>query len=470
MHALLVLMKNNLTMTSFSSSSDADARYSWHPFTQMNEYLDGPRLEVVRAQGCWLEDGNGRRYLDGNASIWTNVHGHNDPDLNAALTRQLGKVAHTTLLGLHHPSADELSARLAGLTADRLQRVFYSDCGAMAVEIAVKMSLQYWQLQGTPARKRILAMEHSYHGDSFGTMALGDSGMFHQRFRPWFFHVDRFPAPEHEEINGRVLRSEYASAITYLTSFLQARGGECACLLLEPFVQGAAGMRQQPVAFVREVARLCKLHDVHLILDEVFVAFGRLGHLLAGEAFGVAADFICLAKGLAAGYMPLAATLTSEAVYRAHLGAWEEQRAFYHGHTFTGNPLGCAVALESLTKLERMIPTGRLAEGIEWFGQALEHSLFEHPYVRRVRQFGFAAAVDLGPSGQNTQWDPGRRGALRVCHEARRRGLVLRPLGDSVLIVPPLVINRDEINFITTTLNQSITTVAPSVPVRPLSS
>lgn len=452
------------------SSDSADATYSWHPFTQMSEYLAGPRLAVARAQGCWLEDAEGRRYLDGNASIWTNVHGHNDPELNSALIRQLEKVAHTTLLGLHHPAADQLSARLAGLTSDRLPRVFYSDCGAMAVEIAVKMSLQYWQLQGHPERRRILAMEHAYHGDSFGTMALGDSGVFHHRFQPWFFHVDRFPAPDHEEVNGRVSRSDHASAIAHLATFLQAHGSECACLLLEPFVQGAAGMRQQPAAFVREVARLCRLHGVHLILDEVFVAFGRLGHLLAGEALGIQADFICLAKGLTAGYLPLAATLTSEAVYHAHLGAWEEHRAFYHGHTFTGNPLGCAVALESLTKLENMIKSGRLVKGIEWFGQAVEKSLCNQPYIRAIRQLGFAAAVDLGPSDQNTKWAPGARGALQVCYEARRRGLVLRPLGDSVLIVPPLAISRDEINFLTTTLAQSIAALAPAIPSLPFSS
>lgn len=457
-------------MTAPHPLASADASHSWHPFTQMSEYLCEPRLSIARAQGCWLEDADGNRFLDGNASIWTNVHGHNDPELNRALTRQLEKVAHTTLLGLHHPAADQLSARLAGLTADRLPRVFYSDCGAMAVEIAVKMSLQYWQLQGHPERRRILAMEHAYHGDSFGTMALGDSGVFHRRFQPWFFQVDRFPAPTHEEINGRVLRSEHTGAVERLSAFFQAHGGECACLVLEPFVQGAAGMRQQPVAFVREVAQLCRHHSVHLILDEVFVAFGRLGHLLAGENLGVHADFVCLAKGLTAGYVPFAATLASEAVYRAHLGAWEEHRAFYHGHTFTGNPLGCAVALESMTKLETMISCGRLAEGIAWFGEAVEKSLWNRPYVRAVRQLGFTAAVDLGPADANAKWSSGVRGALQVCYEARRRGLVLRPLGDSVLIVPPLAINRDEINFLTTTLAQSIATIAPSIPTLPISS
>ncbi|MFT3869502.1 MAG: adenosylmethionine--8-amino-7-oxononanoate transaminase [Nibricoccus sp.] len=455
-------------MSTACSSDSADVNHSWHPFTQMSEYLNGPRLAVTRAQGCWLEDAAGRRYLDGNASIWTNVHGHNDPELNAALTRQLEKVAHTTLLGLHHPAADQLSARLAGLTSGRLPRVFYSDCGAMAVEIAVKMSLQYWQLQGRPERRRILAMEHAYHGDSFGTMALGDSGVFHQRFQPWFFPVDRFPAPYHEEVNGVVSCSDHANAIAHLSAFLRSHSSECACLVLEPFVQGAAGMRQQPVAFVREVAQLCRLHGVHLILDEVFVAFGRLGHLLAGESLGVHADFICLAKGLTAGYIPLAATLASEAIYRAHLGAWEEHRAFYHGHTFTGNPLGCAVALESITKLEKFISSGRLAEGIAWFGEAVEKSLCHRLHVRAVRQLGFAAAVDLGPADANARWSPGVRGALQVCYEARRRGLVLRPLGDSVLLVPPLAINRDEINFLTTTLAQSIATIAPSIPTLPV--
>lgn len=449
---------------------DADARHSWHPFTQMREYLGGPRLEITRARGCWLEDAQGRRYLDGNASIWTNVHGHNDPELNAALVRQLDQVAHVTLLGLNHPTAARLAERLSGLTGGRCSRVFYSDCGAMAVEIAVKMSIQYWQLHGAPGRRRILAMQHAYHGDSFGTMSLGDSGGFHGRFQPWCFSVDRFPSPDHVEVNGRVLASEYSAAVESLAAFLAAHGAECACLVLEPLVQGAAGMRQQPVAFVREVARLCRLHGVHLILDEVFVAFGRLGHVLAGEAHGVEADFLCLAKGLTAGYLPLAATLTTEAVYEAHLGAWEEHRAFYHGHTYTGNPLACAVALESLTKLELLQRSGRLTEGIAWLGQALENAFLGHPNVRGLRQLGFTAAVDFGPADSQCAWAPGERGALRVCHEARRRGLVLRPLGDSVLIVPPPVIDRSEIEFLTTTLRAALEAVAPGLPVQPISS
>lgn len=446
---------------------EADRRHSWHPFTQMREYLGRERLDIIRASGCWLEDAEGRRYLDGNASIWTNVHGHNDPELNAALARQLDQVAHVTMLGLNHPMAARLAERLGGLTGGRCPRVFYSDCGAMAVEIAVKMSLQYWQLRGEPGRRRILAMQHAYHGDSFGTMALGDSGGFHGRFQPWCFPVDRFPAPEHVEVNGRVLRSDHLGAIGHLEAFLAAHGAECACLVLEPFVQGAAGMRQQPAAFVREVARLCRLHGVHLILDEVFVAFGRLGHLLAGEAHGVEADFLCLAKGLSAGYLPLAATLATESVYEAYLGGWEEHKAFYHGHTYTGNPLACAVALESLAKLERMQRSGRLAEGAAWLGRSLEEAFAEHPNVRGLRQLGFAAAMDLGPCDPGSVWAPGDRGGLRVCEEARRRGLILRPLGDSVLIVPPLVIGHGEIDFLTTTLRAAIEAASPSIPASP---
>lgn len=440
-----------------------DLSHSWHPYTPMREYARHERLHIARAAGCWLEDEAGRRYLDGNASLWTNVHGHADPELDAALREQLEQVAHVTLLGLNHPRAAELAERLAALTSGRLPRVFFSDCGAMAVEVAVKLSLQYWQLTGQPHRNRIVAMEHAYHGDSFGTMALGDSRGFHARFSPWFFEVQRFPAPEHAECAGRVQHSDQTQSLAALAHLLERQGAQTACLVLEPFVQGAAGMRQQPPDFVARVAQLCRQHGVHLILDEIFTGFGRLCQPLAGTAAGVDADFVCLAKGLSAGYLPLGATLARESFYEAFLGAPEEQRTFFHGQTFTGNPLACAVALRSLAKLERLIADGHLQRRAAFLGEKLTEDFAGHPHVHSLRQLGFTAAIDLGPVDRTARWPAARRGAFQICLEARRRGLILRPLGDSILIVPPLVIDAEEIAFLCRTLREAIDAVAPKI-------
>lgn len=443
-----------------------DISHSWHPFTQMAEYMGNERLHVERAEGCWLFDKAGKAYLDGNASVWTNVHGHNDPELNAALTEQLGKVAHVTLLGLNHPLASSLAEKLSGLTGDRLARCFFSDCGAMAVEVAVKLSLQYRQLTGQPERQRILAMGQAYHGDSFGTMALGDGGRFHGRFAPWFFAVDRFPAPNHAECGGKVFEHDTGESLAKLANHLERFGAETSCLVLEPSVQGAAGMKQQPPGFVAAVSELCHRHGVHLILDEIFVGFRRLGPLLVGERENAQADFLCLAKGLTAGYMPLAATLASEEVYEAFLGSAEDNRSFFHGHTFTGNPLACAVALKSLEKLRRDGCEEAVQARADQLGRGLLDLFSGHPYVRSLRQRGLTAALELGPEPKRGHWSANQRSAFQICLEARKRGLVLRPLGDCVLLVPPQAIRRDELDFLLTTLRAALDAVAPRLPLQ----
>ena len=434
-----------------------DLRHNWHPFTQMSEYTANPRLHVTHGRGCWLHDAAGRRYLDGNAAIWTNVHGYCDPTLDEAVREQAAAFTHATYFGLSHEPGARLAACLSGLTGGRLSRTYYSDNGSSAVEIALKLSLQYWQLAGQPRRTGIIAMRNAYHGDTFGAMSVGDNGIFHERFKPWFFPVDRFPAPHHVECNGHVHETDGGTAaLAALDSLLAAKADTTACLILEPSVQGAAGMRQQPPGFVQAVAGRCHQHGIHLILDEVFVGFGRLGVMLAGGAAGMTPDFLCLSKGLAAGYFPLAATLTSESIYEKFLGAYDEYRAFYHGHTFTGNPMACAVALKSIGKLEQMMANGSLDTTIATFGKILEETFQDHPNVEEIRQRGMAAAVDLRPGNSGTRWDVNWRAGFRVCLEARNRGLILRPLGDSLLFVPPLVINREEITFMLRTACEAV--------------
>ncbi|HEY3754513.1 MAG TPA: aminotransferase class III-fold pyridoxal phosphate-dependent enzyme [Opitutaceae bacterium] len=450
----------------------------WHPFAQMAEFAAFPPLMIVGGKGGWLFDADGRQYLDGNASIWTNVHGHNDPDLNAALLGQLQRTAHSTLLGLKHPPAEQLAHALTSLAPKGLDRVFYSDNGAGAVEVALKQSFQFWQLSGRPEKRGVIGMAGGYHGDTFGAMAAGDSELFHGRFRPWFFPARHFK--DREE----------------LRSLLQAEAGQTACVIVEPGVQGAAGMRLQPAGLVAEIAELCRQHDVHLILDEVFVGFGRLGEMTVSASEGITPDFLCLAKGLTAGYLPLAATLTSERIFNAFLGTYSSGKAFYHGHTFTGNPLACAVALENIRKLQRMIDDGILARRAAAFAEALESTFGHHPNVSALRHRGFAAALDIAPavaggadpgtcdiesraseivdragiSPENTESNPAgqrfapdSRIALQVCLRARAHGLLLRPLGDTLLLVPPLCLDESELRELVKRTAAAIDDVLPKI-------
>ncbi|HVW20839.1 MAG TPA: adenosylmethionine--8-amino-7-oxononanoate transaminase [Opitutaceae bacterium] len=422
------------TATASDAVIDADRRHVWHPFTQMREYLESPPLAIASGRGGWLTDTEGRRYLDGNASIWTNVHGHNDPELNAALREQLGRLAHSTMLGLTHPPGAQLAAELAALAPAGLDRAFFSDNGAGSVEVALKLSFQFWQLSGRPEKRGVIGLAGGYHGDTFGAMAAGDSGFFHDRFRPWCFPSRHFAAPECRESNGRVHSASMERSLAGLRALLAAEAGRTACLILEPSVQGAAGMRLQPPGFAAAVAGLCREHGVHLILDEVFVGFGRLGPMLVCAEEGISPDFLCLAKGLTGGYLPLAATLARGEIFEAFLGSPESGRAFYHGHTFTGNPLAAAVALENIRKLRPLIGGGALRRRIGAFGAALESAFAGRRGVRELRQRGFAAAVDL---------EPGL--AKPACLRARHHGLLLRPLGDSLLFVPPLCLDEGEL-------------------------
>ena len=437
-----------------------DRRHVWHPFAQMREYLALPPLVIAAGRGGWLIDVDGREYLDGNASIWTNVHGHRDPDLDEALRVQLEAVAHTTLLGHTHGPAAELAAELVREAPSGLGKVFFSDNGSGAVEVALKQSFQFWQLGGRHEKTGVIGMQGAYHGDTFGTMSVGDSGFFHGRFWPWCFASAHFPAPQCKEFGGLVREADAAASLAALRKLLARDAAHTACVILEPSVQGAAGMRLQPPGFLRAVAAICAEHEVHLILDEVFTGFGRLGSILVCKQEGVTPDFLCLAKGLSAGYLPLAATLTRDEIHDAFLGSHSSGRAFFHGHTFTGNPLACAVALESLRKLRVLIADGTLARRAECFGREIA-SLAGHPHVAELRQRGFAAAIDL-QKADGSSYDPELRAGLQVCLRARAHGLILRPLGDSLLLVPPLCLSEEELAELVRRTRSAIDDVLPA--------
>lgn len=435
---------------------EADLRHVWHPFTQMREYASLPPVMIASGSGGWLTDTEGRRYLDGNASVWTNVHGHNDPDLNAALAGQLSRVAHSTMLGLAHEPGAELAAELVGLAPRGLGRVFFTDNGAGAVEVALKQSFQYWQLRGRPEKRGVIGMAGAYHGDTFGTMAAGDSGFFHERFRSWCFAAEHFPAPD---------ETDASASLAALEAMLRQRAGETACLILEPSVQGAAGMRLQPAGFLSAVADLCRRHEVHLIFDEVFVAFGRLGPMIVCAAEGVTPDFLCLAKGLTGGYLPLAATLAKDGIHDEFLGSYGSRRAFFHGHTFTGNPLAAAVAVANIRKLRPLVENGVIAKRAARFAWLLDSRLGAHPHVSGLRRRGLAAAVDLGPADgwPAAGYPPDLRAALKVCLRARDHGVLIRPLGDTLLLVPPLCLDETELGLLVDGVRRAIDDVLPGL-------
>ena len=440
----------------------ADSKHAWHPFTQMKEYQANPRLHLVRGEGSWLIDTEGRKYLDGNASVWTNVHGHNDPDLNAALEKQLHQLAHVTLLGLNHPVATELAEELAGLTNGKLPRCFFTDNGSNAVEVALKLSFQFWQLTGHSEKRGVISMSGAYHGDTFGTMSVGDNRTFHKRFTSWLFSSQIFDAPRHEECAGKIKFSDATQSLQALENILKSQATQIASLILEPRVQGAAGMHQQPAGFVKAVAQLCKQYDVHLILDEVFTGFGRLGSLTACAEEGVVPDFLCLAKGLAAGYLPLAATLTSEKIFEAFQGEFSEGRTFFHGHTFSGNPLGCAVALASLKKLRPIISSGQIAERAQQLGEEIQKNFSDHPNIANYRQYGLTGAVDFKPTSGKS-WTVDMRVGYQIALAARRHGLVIRPLGDSILFVPPISIQPSEVTHLVQAVRRAMDDVIPNL-------
>ena len=419
-----------------------DRDHLWHPFTPMQAYVQEPPLIVARAHGCFLVDLDGREYLDGVSSLWCNVHGHRVPELDEAVRRQLGRVAHSTLLGISNVPAIQLARRLVELAPLGLTRVFFSDDGATAVEVALKMAFQFWRQcpRPRPQKTLYLTLHSAYHGDTLGAVSVGDLARFHHLFTPLLFPVLRAPSPYCYRCPLGLERSRCrVDCAEELARLVREHADRLAAVVVEPLVQGAAGMITAPDGHLRRVREVTRAHDVLLIADEVAVGFGRTGTMFACTQEGVAPDFLCLAKGLTGGYLPLAATLTTDEVFAAFLGRPEEGRTFYHGHTYTGNPLGAAAALASIDRLERQVLPGLPAK-VERLRRHLER-LARLPCVGEVRQRGLMAGVELVQDRASKRpFPPGLRMGARVCQLARERGVLLRPLGDVVVMMPPLAI------------------------------
>ena len=422
-----------------SDLAQLDRDRVWHPFTQQQAWCEEEPLLIERAEGSYLIDADGRRYIDGVSSLWCNVHGHRHAGIDAAVSEQLGKVAHSTMLGLSHPGAVELASRLVDVAPPGLSRVFYSESGSTAVEIALKMAFQFQQQRGGQHTRRtsFVHLRESYHGDTIGSISVGGIDLFHSTYRPLLFPTHT-AEPGNAADLGRVLATHEE---------------EIAAVIVEPLVQGAAGMLVHPDGYLRAVRELCDEYGVLLICDEVATGFGRTGTMFACEREGVAPDLLCLAKGLTGGYLPLAATLASERIYEGFLGAYEEWRTFFHGHTYTGNPLACAAALACLDAFERERTIERLQPKIALLGELLAE-VRAMAEVAEVRQRGFMVGIDLG------EHDPALRLGHRVTVEARERGAAIRPLGDVVVLMPPLSISGAELRELVAATRDSIEAAA----------
>ena len=418
---------------------ELDRTHVWHPYTQMKT-APAP-LAIERAEGVWLQTTDGRRILDGISSWWVNIHGHGHPRLNRALREQTEKLQQVIFAGCTHEPAARLAARLVDVTPPGLGHAFYSDDGSTAVEVGLKLAAQYHVHRGDDKRTVFIALADAYHGDTFGTMAAGGVATFHGLFAPWLFEVRHACAPHgyDDPRDPTTLRAD-AAGDGDLETILASAGDRVAAVVIEPMLQGAGGMRVWPVEFLRRVRELCDRFGVLLIADEVFTGFGRTGKLFACEHGPIVPDILCLSKAITGGYLPLAATLSTDAIFDAFLSD-DRGRTFFHGHSYTANALACAVAVESLAIIEDEDVMTRVGEIERLFAARLERYR-SHPAVADARGIGGLAALELAPTGRDT----GYLDALgpRLYDEFLARDILLRPLGNCLYFLPPYVITDDE--------------------------
>ena len=447
-----------------------DCQYVWHPFTQMKEWEHHPPLVIRRGKGSYVYDVEGNAYLDATASIWVNVHGHRHPRIDQAIRHQLTQVAHTTLLGLSNPSAIRLAKALIRLAPKGLRKVFYSDNGSTAVEVAAKMAIQYWQQCPTPQPRKtqFIHLGMAYHGDTVGGMSLSGVELFRRSFSSLLFPSYDIEPPYCYRCPLRLRFPECGLAcLDPLEKLLQAKHKEIAGLILEPMVQAVAGIIPSPPGYLKRVRELCTRYNVLFIADEVATGFGRTGRMFACEHEGVSPDIMAIAKGLTGGYLPLAATLTTTAIYEAFLGERHEEKTFFHGHSYTGNPLGCAAALanlaifkteRTLTKLQRRIPQFRI----------LLESLADDPWVGDIRQCGYMVGIELVQDKNQKFLFPGSdRIGQKIAMTARTLGLLVRPIGTVMILMPPLSATVKELDQMVAILKLAISVVRASVNISP---
>ncbi len=433
----------------------ADLRHVWHPFTQHGHWADEPPLVVSHGEGVWLFDDGGRRYLDGTSSLWVLTHGHREPAIDDAVRRQLDRVAHSTFLGLTHGPGVELAARLVETAPAGLTRVFYAGDGSSAVEAALKMSFQAAAQRGEH-RPLYVHVEHGYHGDTLGAVSVGGIDVFFSTFRPILLETRQAASPGTPD-DGQSLASRAAAALVDLERVLAIDGSRTAAVVVEPLVQAAGGILVHDPDYLRGVRAACDRHGAMMLVDEVATGIGRTGTMWAIDQAGVSPDLLVCGKGLTGGYLPLAAVLSTEEVYDAFLGRHEDLRTFFHGHTYTANPLACAAAIANLDLMAERDTVGHARQVGDWLGADLG-PLGSRAGVAGVRRVGTMTGIALtAPTGKPL--DPALRTGWQVCRRARDHGVLIRPLGDVIVLMPPLGIQRDELTLLTDVAIASIEAV-----------
>lgn len=434
-----------------------DKEYIWHPFTQMREWLQADNVIIEHADGVYLYDTNGNKYLDGISSLWVNIHGHRKKEIDEAIINQINKVSHSTLLGLGSSPSIELAEKLVQISPPKLQKVFYSDSGSTAVEVALKIAFQYWKNRGYEEKRLFVGLDQAYHGDTIGSVSLGGIDIFHSIFHPLLFHTLVIPTPfpyRNPDLTAEQLRDQ---CLNTFEKIAEERGSEIAALIVEPLVQGAAGMIVHPEGFLKGLETICRKHKILLICDEVATGFGRTGAMFACEQEAVEPDILCLAKGLTGGYLPLAATLVSNEIFEAFLGSYTEYKTFFHGHSYTGNALACAAAQACLEIFEKDHVLENLEPRIMFLENLLREKLGALPHVGDIRQCGMMVGIELVEDKALRRTFPVELGmGVRVTQDIRKHGIILRPLGDVVVIMPPLAIEIDEIKTMVTAVEKSI--------------
>lgn len=438
-----------------------DKEYFWHPFTQMKVYREEDNLIVEKGDGNYVVDIFGNRYLDGVASLWCNVHGHSHPKLNQAICEQVGKISHFTTLGASNVPAILLAKKLVDITPSSLKKVFYSEDGSEAMEIAIKIAYHYWHNRGFKEKSKFITLSEAYHGDTIGSVSVGGINIFHQKYKPLLFDVYKLPSPYLRalELTGReraLSRDATERLIEEVEEFVFQHHQTVAGFVLEAGVQGAAGILPFPEGYLKEVERICREYNILMIVDEVATGFGRTGEMFASIKEGINPDIMAVGKGITGGYLPLAVTLTTDEIFNSFLGEFGEAKHFYHGHTYTGNPVACSVAIANIEIFEEDRVLEKVKERIKLLEKRLEE-FWDLKHVGDVRQFGLMAGVELIKDKKIKEpFDYGLRTGFKVANSMRKRGIWVRPLGDVMVIMPPLSITQEELNYFLDSLFESI--------------
>ncbi|AFN76421.1 adenosylmethionine--8-amino-7-oxononanoate transaminase [Stutzerimonas stutzeri DSM 10701] len=436
-------------MSQNESWMQRDLAVLWHPCTQMKDHEQLPLIPIRRGEGVWLEDFDGKRYIDAVSSWWVNVFGHSNPRINQRIKNQLDQLEHVMLAGFSHQPVVELSERLVALTPPGLERVFYTDNGSTGIEVALKMSFHYWRNSGQPTKQRFVTLTNSYHGETVAAMSVGDVALFTDTYKPLLLDTFKVLSPDcYLRPEGMSWEEHSRNMFAHMERTLAEHHREIAAVIVEPLIQGAGGMRMYHPVYLKLLREACDRHDVHLIHDEIAVGFGRTGTMFACEQAGITPDFLCLSKALTGGYLPMAAVLTTDKLYQAFYDDYSTLRAFLHSHTYTGNPLACAAALATLDIFEQ----DNVIEANKALAARMATTtahLVDHPHVAEVRQTGMALAIEMvADKARKTPYPWQERRGLKVYQHALQRGALLRPLGSVVYFLPPYTITEEQIDLL----------------------